>query len=106
MLQSCKTVRNMRLGTAFATTVAVAAAPRGVSADGNSVSSKLQVHVSTPALENVALENSAQHMAIIILFYEIGTACALLRDSTQMMEMDWILLDKETDSRSLFASAA
>ena len=40
---------NMRLGTAFATTVAVAVAPRGVSADGNSVSSKLQVHVSSPA---------------------------------------------------------
>ena len=38
----------MRLGTAF-TTVAVAVAPRGVSADGNSVSSKLQVHVSRPA---------------------------------------------------------
>jgi len=40
----------MRLGTAFATTVAMAAAPRRVSADGNSISSKLQVHVSTPRI--------------------------------------------------------
>ena len=54
----------MRLlvGTAFATTVAVAVAPRGVSADGNSVSSKLQVHVSSPAHVFV-LVNATKHMA-------------------------------------------
>ena len=49
---------NMRLGTAaFVTTAAVAVAPRGVSADGNSVSSKLQVHVSRP--ENVLVSEKA-----------------------------------------------
>lgn len=79
----------MRLGTAFATTVAVAVAPRGVSADGNSVSSKLQVHVSCPA-HVVGTGKCKRHMADMM--GRTAHCCCMRSSSDSIMEMDWRLL--------------
>ena len=67
----------MRLGTAFATTVAVAVAPRGVSADGNSVSSKLQVHVSRPA-HVIGTGKCNEAHGSVIYRRTVAASCSLL----------------------------